>query len=110
MREVAGAVETPWYFPSVGEYTSLLEWHGFEIAFASLFDRPTRVEGEDGLEDWLVMFCDPMLLRFGEDRAKEIRREVARRLRHQMFHDGGWVLDYRRLRVIAKCKRARSLE
>src|ERR1019366_7671508 len=30
VREVAGPVETPWYFPSVGEYTSLLERHGFE--------------------------------------------------------------------------------
>lgn len=103
VREVAGEVETPWYFPSVGEYTSLLEWYGFEIAFASLFDRPTRVEGEDGLEDWLVMFGGPVLAGFGEERAKEIRREVAKRLRHRMFREGGWVLDYRRLRVIAKC-------
>jgi hypothetical protein len=103
VRDIAGNVETPWYFPSVGEYTSLLEWYGFEIAFATLFDRPTRVEGEDGLEDWLLMFCGPMLAGFSEDRAKEIRREVARHLRPKMFHDDGWTLDYRRLRVIAKC-------
>jgi trans-aconitate methyltransferase len=92
-----GPVETPWYFPSVGEYTSLLERHGFEIAFATLFDRPTRVEGEDGLEDWLAMFGSSMLP------TPELRREVAERLRPKMFRDGGWVLDYRRLRVIAKC-------
>lgn len=104
VREVAGEVKTPWYFPSVGEYASLLEWYGFEIAFARLFDRPTRVEGEDGLEDWLVMFGGPLFAGFGEERATEIRREVANRLRHQVFHDGGWVLDYRRLRVIAKTK------
>ena len=29
--------------------------------FAALFDRPTRVEGEDGLEDWLVMFAGSMI-------------------------------------------------
>jgi trans-aconitate methyltransferase len=97
IREVAGPVETPWYFPSVGEYTSLLERHGFEIAFATLFDRPTRVEGEDGLEDWLAMFAGSMLA------SAEARREVASRLRSTMFRDGGWVVDYRRLRVIAKC-------
>ena len=97
IREVAGPVETPWYFPSVGEYTSLLERHGFEIAFATLFDRPTRVDGEDGLEDWLAMFAGAML------KSAEGRREVSDRLRPTMFRDGGWVIDYRRLRVIAKC-------
>jgi trans-aconitate methyltransferase len=100
LHEVAGPVETPWYFPSVGEYTSLLERHGFEIAFATLFDRPTRVEGEDGLEDWLTMFAGPLV---GEDGAQAIRREVANRLRPKIFHDGAWILDYRRLQVIAKC-------
>ncbi|MGA3203229.1 MAG: methyltransferase domain-containing protein [Bryobacteraceae bacterium] len=103
LREVAGPVETPWYYPSVGEYASLLERHGFEISFATLFDRPTRVEGEDGLEDWLLMFAGPILAGLGEDRAKEIRREIAERLRPKMFQDGGWMVDYRRLRVIAKC-------
>jgi trans-aconitate methyltransferase len=98
LRQVAGVVETPWYFPSVGEYASLLEWHGFEIAFATLFDRPTRVEGADGLEDWLTMFAGSMI---AEDNAAEIRREVATRLRPKMFRDGAWTLDYRRLQVIA---------
>jgi len=99
IREVAGPVETPWYFPSVGEYASLLERHGFEISFATLFDRPTRVEGEDGLEDWLAMFAGSML------GSAEARREVANRLQPKMFRDGAWVIDYRRLRVIAKCNR-----
>lgn len=96
VRDVAGRVETPWYFPSVGEYTSLLERHGFEISFAALFDRPTRVEGEDGLDDWLAMFAGSMI-------EAKISREVANRLRPKMFCDGAWVLDYRRLRVMAKC-------
>jgi trans-aconitate methyltransferase len=97
LREVVGPVETPWYFPSVGEYASVLERHGFEIAFAALFDRPTRVEGDDGLEDWLKMFAGSMIA------SPEIRREVANRLRPKLFHDGAWLLDYRRLQVIAKC-------
>ena len=97
LREVAGPIETPWYFPSVGEYASVLESHGFEVAFATLFDRPTQVEGEDGLEDWLKMFAGSMA---GSD---EVRREVARRLRPKMFGDGVWTLDYRRLRAIAEC-------
>jgi trans-aconitate methyltransferase len=95
--EVVGPVETPWYFPSVGEYASVLERHGFEVSFAALFDRPTRVEGEDGLEDWLAMFAGSILA------TAEMRHEVANRLRPKMFHDGAWTLDYRRLRVVAKC-------
>ncbi len=71
VRDVAGPVETPWYYPSVGEYASVLERHGFEIAFAALFDRPTRVEGEDGLEDWLAMFASAIVP------TAEMRREVA---------------------------------
>jgi trans-aconitate methyltransferase len=100
LHEVVGPVETPWYFPSVGEYTSLLERHGFEIALATLFDRPTRVEGEGGLEDWLTMFGGSLI---GEHGGSAIRREVANRLRSKMFHDGAWTLDYRRLQVVAKC-------
>jgi trans-aconitate methyltransferase len=96
VREVAGPVETPWYYPSIGEYASVLERHGFEIAFTTLFDRPTRVEGEDGLEDWLAMFAGAMVP------TAEMRREVAERLRPKIFRDGGWTIDYRRLRVIAK--------
>ncbi len=40
-----GPVETPWYFPSVGGYTSLLERHGFEITTlpCSIAPRASRV-------------------------------------------------------------------
>lgn len=97
IREVAGPVETPWYFPSVGEYATVLERHGFEIAYAALFDRPTRVEGEDGLEDWLTMFAASMI------GTAEMRRQVADCLRPKMFRDGAWFVDYRRLQIVAKC-------
>jgi trans-aconitate methyltransferase len=46
--EVAGPVEIPWFFPSVGEYATVLESAGLEVRMAELFDRPTEVEGENG--------------------------------------------------------------
>lgn len=98
LRQVVGPVETPWYFPSVGEYTSLLERHGFEISFATLFDRPTKVDGKDGLEDWLATFAGSMI---GADNAEQIRREAANLLRPKVFHDDAWIIDYRRLQVVA---------
>ncbi|MFC6963434.1 hypothetical protein ACFQJ8_17165 [Halocatena marina] len=46
----AHPVRTPWYFPSLGEYASLLESNGFEVTYARLFDRPTTLSGYTGLE------------------------------------------------------------
>src|SRR5699024_8970592 len=31
----------PWFFPSIGEYATLMEEVGFKVTFAHLFDRPT---------------------------------------------------------------------
>src|SRR5581483_6451795 len=30
----------PWYYPGIAEYASVLERHGLEVRFATLFDRP----------------------------------------------------------------------
>ncbi len=104
VREVAGKFgetsRNPWFYPSVGEYSALLENAGFEVRFATLFDRPTTVPGESGLDDWLVMFGGKLFAGIDEDRQREIRREVADRLRPVMFRDGDWIVDYRRLRVV----------
>jgi trans-aconitate methyltransferase len=101
VRDVAGALQNPWFYPSVGEYSVLLEKQGFEVRFATLFDRPTTVPGENGLDDWLVMFGGKLFAGIGEEKQREIRREVADRLRPVMFREGNWIVDYRRLRVVA---------
>jgi len=85
----------PWYFPSIGEYASLLEQHGIEVTQAMLFERPTPVEGENGLRDWLRMFYKPPL-------PEDLIAAAETELRPKLFRDGTWYIDYRRLRVIAK--------
>jgi SAM-dependent methyltransferase len=102
IREVAGEIAMPWFFPSIGEYSVLLERQGFEVESAFLFDRPTRVEGAGGLEGWLMMFGDPLFGDRSEAERDRIRHAVADRMRAQNFHDGGWVIDYRRLRMVAR--------
>ncbi|MBS1841804.1 MAG: class I SAM-dependent methyltransferase, partial [Acidobacteria bacterium] len=48
---------SPWFYPSIGEYSSLLEKHGLEVQQASLFERPTVLEdGTQGLENWIRQF------------------------------------------------------
>jgi SAM-dependent methyltransferase len=96
-RQVLGQVESPWYYPSIAEYTSLLERHGLETSFAMLFDRPTPLTGESGMADWLRMFAGT----FFAGRDAELERAVEL-LRPRLFRDGVWLVDYRRLRVVAR--------
>jgi trans-aconitate methyltransferase len=105
-REVTGsapdATLNPYYFPSVGEYSSLLEKHQLEVTYAELFDRPTPLEGgPGGFRDWVEMFLNGVLQAIPvESRAGFVDR-LESRLYPQLFHDGRWVLDYRRLRITA---------
>jgi trans-aconitate methyltransferase len=94
-------VANPWHFPSVGEYTSRLESHGFEVRFARLFDRPTRLDGADGLASWLGMFGDELFAPLDDAAQAQVVAEVEDRLRPTLFSDGGWTADYRRLRFVA---------
>ena len=94
--------EHPWYFPTVGEYASRLEAHGFEVRYATLFDRPTELDdGEDGLAAWLSMFGDGLLAPLAPDEREDVVAAVEDRLRDDLFRDGSWYADYRRLRFVA---------
>jgi trans-aconitate 2-methyltransferase len=97
----AAEARCPWWFPGVGEYASLLEQHGLEVRQASLFDRPTPIEGEHGMEDWIEMFCGSYLRDLDANGAKEKVRELAVHLRPTLYREGVWTLDYRRVRVVA---------
>ena len=95
-------VESPWYFPSVGEYATKLESHGLETRYATLFDRPTDLDGgADGLAQWLGMFGDGLLSAVPDEERAAVVSAVEDRLRDGQFRNGTWVADYRRLRVVA---------
>lgn len=97
-----GLAENTWYYPSVVEYAALLEKEGLEVREAKLFDRPTRLEdGEKGLEAWIRMFLQFALERFPAERQQEFLREIERQARPELFRNGNWELDYRRLRIAA---------
>jgi trans-aconitate methyltransferase len=100
MQEPEGV--SPWFYPSVAEYSALLERHGLEVRQASLFERPTVLEeGERGLENWIRVFRQTFMEKMGEENAQRWIREVERQCRDELFRDGSWVLDYRRLRIAA---------
>ena len=91
----------PWWFPGIGEYASLLERHGLGVHQASLFDRPTPIEGERGMEDWIEMFCGSYFRHLSVNEAKRNVQGLVEYLRPKLYHEGVWTLDYRRLRVVA---------
>jgi trans-aconitate methyltransferase len=104
MRDVFGAEadqRCPWNFAGVGDFAPLLERNGLEVRQASLFDRPTPVEGEQGIEDWLRMFGAGYFHALTADQAREAITQLAARLRPALYRDGVWTLDYRRLRIVA---------
>ena len=99
----AGAMPNPWFYPSVGEYARLLEHHGFEVTYATLFDRPTPLEdGERGLRNWIKMFGTSFLGALSDAQREEFISAVESEARPGLFRDSQWFMDYRRLRIAAR--------
>jgi trans-aconitate methyltransferase len=102
MRELLQIeVGADWYFPSIGEYATLLEKHGLAVSSAWLFDRPTQLEdGEQGMRNWIKMFKESMFLAIPDDAREKVLARVEEKLRPVLFRDGDWFADYRRLRIV----------
>ena len=100
---LANPAPHPWYFPSLAEYTGLLEQHGFEVTQAAHIDRPTPLDdGVRGLRNWLEMFGSALVEGQPDATRERLFLEIELQLRPKLFHDDHWVMDYRRLRVVAR--------
>jgi trans-aconitate methyltransferase len=110
IREILTAHDYPghaarqiWYFPSVSEYTALLEQHGFEVTYARLYDRPTPLtDPECGIIDWINMFGGAFFEGIEERERQSLISEIQDQLRDECFRENTWWADYRRLQVIAR--------
>ncbi|OMD05703.1 methyltransferase domain-containing protein [Paenibacillus sp. FSL R5-0636] len=92
----------PWYFPSIGEYATLLEKHGLTVDLALCFNRPTPLEGlEQGFQRWLNTFADGILSVLTPIERAEVLSSMEQKLKPTLYQDGRWVMDYRRIRVVA---------
>jgi SAM-dependent methyltransferase len=103
LYEIAGIkADFSWYYPSIGEYTSLLERYGLTVRLALLFDRPTKLEdGENGLRNWLLMFRRDMLENMADEMRSLVIERTEAKARDLLFQGDCWVADYRRLRIVA---------
>ena len=93
--------QLPWYFPSLGEYARLVEQAGLRVAYASHFPRPTPLEGENGLRDWMEMFAEALTEGIPPLMREELLAAVEGAVRPALYGDGVWCADYWRLRVVA---------
>jgi trans-aconitate methyltransferase len=97
-----GEMEQIWVFHSISEYTTLLEKHGLEVNQAFLFDRPTKLEGKDGMLNWLRMFGTVRTQKLTDEMREKVFALANEKLRDVQYIDGHWYADYRRLRIVAR--------
>ena len=96
------ANKKPWYFPSLGEYTTKLENAGFRVTSAIHFDRPTLLhDGRVGVERWLTMFGDTFFEGIEMTEKQQILTEITDMLEPNYNKGGNWYIDYVRLRFVA---------
>ncbi|RYE18754.1 MAG: class I SAM-dependent methyltransferase, partial [Sphingobacteriales bacterium] len=91
-----------WYFPSLGEYTSKLEAHGFRVTDAAHFDRKTPLQdGDKGVSKWMTMFAPILVAGIPQEEKQQMLAEVTELLEPHYNENGQWYADYTRLRFIA---------
>ena len=102
-RELAHSeVDFGWYFPSIGEYASLLEQYGLAVRSAILFERPTPLEdGDMGLRNWIHMFGDRVFHHLPNDVREQVLERTEEKARPHLFQGKQWFADYVRLRIMA---------
>lgn len=89
------------YFPSISEYSTILERNGFDVKYALLFERPTKLDGQDGLKNWILMFRNSVLEKIPSAYREDFFKQVENLARDELYRDGCWFADYVRLRMIA---------
>jgi len=91
-----------WYYPSLSEYTSLLEKQGFRVTYAAHYNRETELkDAQNGIRDWVNMFCSALLEGIDEQTKENILENAQETLRLTQFRNQKWYADYKRLRVVA---------
>jgi trans-aconitate methyltransferase len=92
---------SPWYFPTVDDYTARLERAGFIPESVQLIPRPTPLP--TGMLAWLQTFANPFCAALSENQRTEYLEETTEMLKPVLCDEKGrWTADYMRLRFIAR--------
>ncbi len=102
IRDLTGLdIHHRWYFPTLAEYAGVLAHAGLELRSAWLFERPTPLEGDDGMRNWISMFGGGMFQGVPADKLDNIIAQAEQTLRTTNYKNGQWFADYWRIRVVA---------
>ncbi len=94
-----------WYFPTISEYTTLLESNGFEVELAQLYERPTELtDSENGIKEWLLMFGTVVFKDLNVEVRDQIIDKIQEEVKGRCFINGKWFADYMRIRILATKK------
>jgi trans-aconitate methyltransferase len=78
------------FFPSVAEYATVLESSQLEVQLARLFDRPTELEGENGMEIWVRQFKGYYFESLPPAQRVKAIFELIEELRYCSERENGW--------------------
>ncbi|HUC53877.1 MAG TPA: class I SAM-dependent methyltransferase [Candidatus Cybelea sp.] len=99
-RGMDGEAAVPWYFPTVEEYSLLLDKAGFSISTIALIPRPTPLPGD--VTGWLETFAESFTACLPPAERPAYIAEVREALRPELADaEGRWTADYVRLRFAA---------
>ena len=113
LLHVTGTPTSPWYFPSISEFSSLLEQDGndIEVENACLFNRPTPLDcEEDGMRNWLLMFGSKFFEGMSEAETEKALDRICDMVRPNLYAEENqqWVADYVRIQVVGRKKARKS--
>ena len=89
------------HYPTIAEYSSILDRSGFEVRMAELYERPTPLEGDSGMENWIRQFKWYYFEQLPAGVREQALAEVIQQLHPKLNNAKGWFADYRRLRIQA---------
>lgn len=102
---IEAAGRNPWYFPTLGQYTLLLEEAGFRVTQALHYERPTPLpDGEKGVQHWLSHFGQMLFSGMNPQDKKDAYHKISERVKPALWNGEWYSADYTRLRIAAiKC-------
>jgi len=100
-RGINGEAASPWYFPTVEDYSQRLTQGGFAITYIALIPRPTPLPGD--VTNWLETFAESFTAPLPSADRPAFLAEVQEALRPKLCDSQGhWTAYYVRLRFSAK--------
>lgn len=99
-RGIKGEAASPWYFPTVEDYSQQLTRGGFVVSYIALIPRPTPLPGD--VTGWLETFAESFISTLSLTERPAYIAEVREALHPELCDaDGKWTADYVRLRFSA---------